>query len=196
MEIKINESILLSVIIIFVYILYLIKKDRLTLVEANNNVQFMVYDDINKVKSANLLAMLVDRMYVLRNILISNKNNYKNYKSNIELLEKNFNKERTSIYENGPNTNLTSYSVNKGEEVAFCLKSKKTGKFHEINLLMYVAIHEMAHMACPEIGHGELFKDIFRFLTLEAIDLKLYKKTDYQNNPVEYCGMLLSSSIV
>ena len=61
---------------------------------------------------------------------------------------------------------------------------------------MYVAIHEMAHMACPEIGHGELFKDIFRFLTLEAIDLKLYKKTDYQNNPVEYCGMLLSSSIV
>ena len=196
MEIKINESILLSVIIIFVYILYLIKKDRLTLVEANNNVQFMVYDDINKVKSANLLAMLVDKMYVLRNILISNKNNYKNYKSNIELLEKNFNKERTSVYENGPNTNLTSYSVNKGEELAFCLKSKKTGKFHEINLLMYVAIHEMAHMACPEIGHGELFKDIFRFLTLEAIDLKLYKKTDYQNNPVEYCGMLLSSSIV
>ena len=125
MEIKINESILLSVIIIFVYILYLIKKDRLTLVEANNNVQFMVYDDINKVKSANLLAMLVDKMYVLRNILISNKNNYKNYKSNIELLEKNFNKERTSVYENGPNTNLTSYSVNKGEELAFCLKSKK-----------------------------------------------------------------------
>ena len=196
MEIKINESILLSIIIIFIYILYLIKKDRLTLVEANNNVQFMVYNDINKIHSANLLANLVDRMYKLRNILISNKNNYKEYELNIELLEKNFNIERTSIYENAPNTDLTSYSVNKGEELAFCLKSKKTGKFHEINLLMYVAIHEMAHMACPEIGHGELFKDIFRFLTLEAINLKLYKKINYQDNPVEYCGMILSSSIV
>ena len=196
MEIKINESILLSIIIIFIYILYLIKKDRLTLVEANNNVQFMVYNDINKRHSANLLATLVDRMYKLRNILISNKNNYKEYKLNIELLEKNFNIERTSIYENAPDTDLTSYSVNKGEELAFCLKSKKTGKFHEINLLMYVAIHEMAHMACPEVGHGELFKDIFRFLTLEAINLELYKKINYQDNPVEYCGMILSSSIV
>lgn len=196
MEIKINESILLSIIIIFIYILYLIKKDRLTLVEANNNVQFMVYNDINKVQSANLLAALVDKMYTLRNILISNKNNYKEYKINIELLEKNFNSERTSIYENAPNTDLTSYSVNKGEELAFCLKSKKTGNFHDINLLMYVAIHEMAHMACPEVGHGELFKDIFRFLTLEAIDLKLYKKINYQDTPVEYCGMILSSSIV
>lgn len=196
MEIKINESILLSIIIIFIYILYLIKKDRLTLVEANNNVQFMVYNDGNKIQSANLLAALVDRMYELRNILISNKNNYKEYKLNIDLLEKNFNKERTSIYENAPNTDLTSYSVNKGEELAFCLKSKKTGNFHDINLLMYVAIHEMAHMACPEVGHGELFKDIFRFLTLEAINSKLYKKINYQNNPVEYCGMILSSSIV
>lgn len=196
MEIKINESILLSIIIIFIYILYLIKKDRLTLVEANNNVQFMVYNDINKVQSANLLAALVDKMYTLRNILISNKNNYKEYKINIELLEKNFNSERTSIYENAPNTDLTSYSVNKGEELAFCLKSKKTGNFHDINLLMYVAIHEMAHMACPEVGHGELFKDIFRFLTLEAINLKLYKKINYQDTPVEYCGMILSSSIV
>ena len=196
MEIKINESILLSIIIIFIYILYLIKKDRLTLVEANNNVQFMVYNDINKVHSANLLAALVDKMYTLRNILISNKNNYKEYKINIELLEKNFNSERTSIYENAPNTDLTSYSVNKGEELAFCLKSKKTGNFHDINLLMYVAIHEMAHMACPEVGHGELFKDIFRFLTLEAINLKLYKKINYQDTPVEYCGMILSSSIV
>jgi predicted metal-dependent hydrolase len=196
MEIKINESILLSIIIIFIYILYLIKKDRLTLVEANNNVQFMVYNDINKVQSANLLADLVDRMYRLRNILISNKNNHEEYKLNIDLLEKNFNKERTSIYENAPNTDLTSYSINKGEELAFCLKSKKTGNFHEINLLMYVAIHEMAHMACPEVGHGELFKDIFRFLTLEAINLKLYTKINYQDNPVEYCGMILSSSIV
>ena len=196
MKININESILLSIIIIFIYILYLIKKNRLTLVEANNNVKFMVYNDINKAVSANLLAELVDRMYKLRDKLIYNKKKYIEYEQYIDFLEVNFNQERTSIYENIPDTDLTSYSVNKGEELAFCLKSKKTGNFHDINLLMYVAVHEMAHMACPEIGHGELFKKVFRFLIIEAINFNLYKKIDYQYNPVEYCGMILSSSIV
>jgi hypothetical protein len=54
----------------------------------------------------------------------------------------------------------------------------------------------MAHMACPEIGHGELFKKVFKFLTLRAIEMGLYEKEDYSATPVEYCGMILSSSIV
>jgi len=196
MEIKINESILISIIIIFIYILYFIKKNRLTLVEANNNVKFMVYNDKNKVESANLLATLVDRMYKLRNNLINNKKNYQEYEQYIDLLEKNFNNERTYIYENIPDSNLTSFTINKGEELGFCLKSKITGKFHNINLLMYVAIHEMAHMACPETGHGDLFKRVFLFLTEKAIDMELYIKINYEINNVEYCGMILSSSIV
>jgi hypothetical protein len=196
MEIKINESILISIIIIFIYILYFIKKNRLTLVEANNNVKFMVYNDKNKVESANLLATLVDRMYKLRNNLINNKKNYQEHEQYIDLLEKNFNNERTYIYENIPDSDLTSFTINKGEELGFCLKSKITGKFHNINLLMYVAIHEMAHMACPETGHGELFKKVFLFLTEKAIDMGLYTKINYEINNVEYCGMILSSSIV
>jgi predicted metal-dependent hydrolase len=176
MEIKINESILISIIIIFIYILYIIKKNRL--------------------ESAKLLDILVDRMYKLRNYLINNKKKYEEYEEYINLLEKNLNTERTTIYENIPDSNLTSYTINKGEELGFCLKSKITGKFHDINLLMYVAIHEMAHIACPEIGHDELFKNIFMFLTTEAINMGLYKKIDYESNNVEYCGMILSSSIV
>lgn len=195
MEIKINESILISIIIIFLYILYIIKKNRLTLVETNNS-KFMVYNDENKIESAKLLATLVDRMYKLRNYLINNKKKYEEYEEYINLLETNLNTERTTIYENIPDSNLTSYTINKGEELGFCLKSKITGKFHDINLLMYVAIHEMAHIACPEIGHDELFKNIFMFLTIEAINMGLYKKTDYESNNVEYCGIILSSSIV
>jgi hypothetical protein len=54
----------------------------------------------------------------------------------------------------------------------------------------------MAHMACPEIGLGDLFKKIFKFLTLRAIEMQLYEKEDYGKNPVEYCGMILSSTIL
>ena len=198
MEIKINESILISIIIIFIYILYIIKKNRLTLVQVNNNIKFMVYNDKNKIESAKLLGTLVDKMYKLRNNLINNKKNkeYEEYEEYINLLEKNLNYERTYIYENIPDSNLTSYTINKGEELAFCLKSKITNKFHNINLLMYVAIHEMAHIACPDSGHNDLFKKIFMFFTTEAINMGLYTKVDYQNNNVEYCGMTLSSSIV
>ena len=61
---------------------------------------------------------------------------------------------------------------------------------------MYVAIHEMSHIACPEIGHGNLFKKIFKKLVEEAIILGIYRKIDYSSQPAEYCGMILSSSIV
>ena len=61
---------------------------------------------------------------------------------------------------------------------------------------MYVAIHEMAHIACPEIGHGELFKQIFNFLTLTSMDLNIYQKIVFVSNPREYCGMELTSSIL
>ena len=61
---------------------------------------------------------------------------------------------------------------------------------------MYVALHEMAHVACPEVGHGDLFKKIFKFLTEQAIQIKIYNLDNYDNNPVEYCGMILSSNII
>jgi predicted metal-dependent hydrolase len=135
-------------------------------------------------------------MFKLKDYLYENIDKFPEMKEYIKQLYLNLNKDRTLIYENDPKSDLTSFSVNKGEEIALCLKSKKTGSLHQINLLMYVTIHEMAHVACPEIGHGELFKKIFKFLCEQSIKIGIYKYDDYQNNPIEYCGMMLSSSII
>jgi predicted metal-dependent hydrolase len=197
MTIKNEEICMISFAVVLIYIMYKIRKNKLTIVEASDNgMKLMVYNDKDKRKSADLLAEIIKRMFMLRNTLINEKNKYPEYKQYIELLEENLTEERTKIYENDPNSDLTSFSVNKGEELAFCLKSKRNGQIHEANLLIYVALHEMAHIACPEIGHGDLFKKIFRFLTLKAIDMGIYQKVDYNQSPVEYCGMVLSSSIV
>jgi predicted metal-dependent hydrolase len=197
MTLPIKESLLLFTLIIFIYALTSINRNKLTIVEgADDNIKVMVYNNRNKREAAKLLEEVIKRMLKLRNNLEKEKAKYPEYEEYIILLVDNFTSERTSIYETDPKSDLTSYSVNKGEEISFCLKSKKNGSFHKINLLMYVAIHEMAHIACPEIGHGELFKKIFRFLILRAIELGLYLKDDYSANPVEYCGMVLSSSIV
>ena len=42
--------------------------------------------------------------------------------------------------ESTDNSKFTSYSINKGEEIVFCLRSSKNGELHDINELMYVAI--------------------------------------------------------
>lgn len=192
-----KESLIISIIVIFIYIFLFHNKKNVVLITGKDNfTKYLVYDDDKKNESAVLLEQVTENMFKLNTYLYTNKNKFEEFKDYIKQLHRNLNKDRTLIYENDPKSDLTSFSVNKGEEIAFCLKSKKTGDIHDVNLIMYVALHEMAHIACPEIGHGELFKKIFKFLTEQAIELGIYKYDDYDSKPVEYCGMMLSSNII
>jgi predicted metal-dependent hydrolase len=135
-------------------------------------------------------------MFKLNDYLYKNK---KNYPENIKYIEQlNTKLKNTKIQESTDNGIYTSYSINKGEQIVFCLRSRQTseGKLHDLNLLMYVVLHEMAHVACPEFGHTELFKDIFAFLTEVAIKIKIYKKIDFKNDNREYCGLTITDSII
>jgi predicted metal-dependent hydrolase len=165
-------------------------------VKTVKGLKFSIYKDFNLSEKQKILSSVIENMLALKEHLIKNKDNFEEYKEYIEQLDENFSSDKTTIYETEPESNLTSYSVNKGQELSICLKSKKTNKIHDVNLLMYVVIHEMAHMGCPEIGHGDLFKEIFKFFIEQAIKIGIYTYVDYNNNPVEYCGMNLSSSIV
>lgn len=191
-----KETILITIIVIIIYLFLFHNKKNVILVQGNDKDKYLVYNDKNKKEAAILLEKIVNNMFGLKDHLYKNINKYPEFAIYIRQLNRNLNKDRSLIYENDPNSKLTSFSVNKGEEIAFCLKSKKTGMIHDINLMMYVALHEMAHIACPEMGHGELFKRIFRFLTETAIEIGIYKMDNYSENPVEYCGMMLSSNIL
>lgn len=91
----------------------------------------------------------------------------------------------------------TSYSVNKGEQLVFCLRSRKNeNQIHDLNLMMYVVLHEISHIACPVYDHGEIFKKIFRYLTQVAIQINIYSPIDFKNNNKEYCGIQITDSIV
>ena len=187
---------IIFIIIIFIY-LYL-NYNNILYVQTNFGTKSLIYKDKNnnQTSKSNLLNKIIDNMYILRDYLYSHINDYPDFKEYIIQLKNNFNSNRTIIYETDPKTELTSYSVNKGEELSICLKDKKTNDLYDINLLMYVVIHEMSHFACPEIGHGLLFQKIFNKFTLVAIDIGLYINEDYNKNPINYCGLLLNSSIV
>jgi len=194
---NINESLLISIIIILIYIFFLKNDVELKKVDVNGQ-KILVRKTEDYEDSAILLEQLITRMYILRNYLVKNKDNpsFSEYREYILLLEKNFNRKKTVIYENNINSNLTSYNVNKGEQLVFCLRCKKTKHLHHINLLIYVAVHEMAHSGCPELGHTPLFNKIFHFFLKEAININIYKYENYENNPVIYCGMKLNTNIL
>ena len=205
-----KETLIISFLVIFIYIFLIINKNNLVLIESNTGSKMLVHNDKTKEESAELLSKLIDNMYKLKKHLFDNieslskryqNNSFKtsDIKESIVMLNENFTESKTSIYENPPTSEYTSYSVNKGEELAFCLKSKNPknpNKLHDLNLLTYVALHELSHIGCREIGHTQLFKDIFYMYTKEAIEIDIYEKINYDDNPVEYCGMILSSSIV
>ena len=176
------------------YKVVLVKSD---ISDIDDNKTYLVRDLKDKQKSANLLAKINRNMNKLNQYLFENKKKYPKYISYIEQLNEKL--KNTKIQESADNGIYTSYSVNKGEQIIFCLRSRdknSDGKLHDLNLLMYVVINEMGHVACPEFGHTDLFKDIFAFLATEAVKLKIYKKIDFNENNQEYCGLTITDSII
>jgi hypothetical protein len=65
-----------------------------------------------------------------------------------------------------------SYTINK-KKVHICLKDEK-GNYYDKNMLIYVTLHELAHVRCDEVGHTEKFHRIFQGILDTAIEHKIY----------------------
>lgn len=108
-------------------------------------------------------------------------------------LTKGFNPKK--IIETLPTSEFTAYSENKGEKLAFCLeKEKGKSKLIDINTLTFVAIHELAHIASSQVGHGDEFWNNFKFLLVRAKENNIYKPQDYKKQPEKYCGMEITDN--
>lgn len=59
-----------------------------------------------------------------------------------------------------------SYTINK-HKIYLCLKDAK-GKYYNKNMLIFVLLHELAHVRCDEIGHTKKFHNIFEDMLKEA----------------------------
>ena len=65
-----------------------------------------------------------------------------------------------------------SYTINK-EKVFLCLK-KKTGEYYDMNILVFVTLHELSHVLSTTIGHDQNFNNIFDALLQKAAEMKIY----------------------
>jgi len=108
---------------------------------------------------------------------------------NVKRLVEGYNPQR--VMETLPTSEFTAFSENKGEKIAFCLNTKREGVSNMIDehTLMFVAIHELAHVCTKSIGHKTEFWDNFKFLLENAKDANIHLPVDYKTKPAEYCGM-------
>ena len=103
---------------------------------------------------------------------------------------------QVSSTEQGRPTTVPAYE-NKGEKLALCLNEKKEdadSRLIDENTLMYVAMHELAHVGTMSVGHGDEFWANFKTIIERAVDRGLYRPVDYKKNNKLYCGMNLTDN--
>ena len=193
MDVDINYLIILLTLIAFVllgYTNYESYSNEVTTCKSSiDNNEYIVRNREDKEEAANILAKIREK---LETLISSMKEKYPNDASVLRMSKK-FNSD--NISESGKNSQYTSYSVNKGEKIVFCIRQKDEKEtFVDLNTVTFVSIHELAHIMTKSVGHTEEFWTNFKRLLNEAVSLGIYFKEDYSNNPREYCGIKVTDS--
>ena len=188
MEIGIQGFLIIGLFIIFIFLLYQYhyhsKIEKVVSTIDNRKYEVQVKDDAQE--AADLIAKIREKLVLLVNHLI------KTYPRDdrIERFKSNFNPDR--LKEGIDDPKYTSYSINKGEQIVLCLRTNN--KLMDLNTMMFVVLHEMAHVCSISIGHTEEFWSNFKWILEESINIGIYKKQDFKLNNVEYCGMTITDS--
>ena len=184
-----KEYILILLIIAMVIKMYL-DSDKFQLkciISSVDNNEYCVRDR----EKLNDVADLFARISIKCKKLIEHLKT--NDKKSVQRLVKKFNPER--IVEILPTSKYTAYSENKGEKIALCATTKKHGsELIDENTLMFVALHELAHVMTVSIGHTEEYWNNFKYLIGEANKINIYKPVDYSEAPKDYCGDEITDS--
>jgi hypothetical protein len=139
--------------------------------------------------AANLLASVTEKC---KKMVAYMKEKHPN-DSRVKRLVEGFNPQKIS--ETLPTSELTAYSENKGEKIAFCLNKTKEGdQLIDLNTLTFVALHELSHIMTESIGHKQDFWMNFKFLLENAKEANIYQPIDYKKNPRDYCGMTINDN--
>jgi len=151
--------------------------------------EYMVQELPDKQEAANLLANISANL----NTLILHLTKISPDDERTKQIKANYRPDQIS--EGSEQGKFTSYSINKGERIVFCLRSKDEQKvLMDLNTMMFVALHELAHVGTKSTGHTEEFWDNFKWLLEEAIQIGIYKQQDFKTKPIKYCGTNITSS--
>ena len=190
----------ISTIIVFIVLVLFFALTTLIILENNelfieyrnskhNKKKYGIQEEFSKSDEAvEILANLHDNM----NNFITDLQKKLPNDERVVRLAKGF---RRAEIEEAPNDDGSSYTINKGDLVALCLRHKKNDHpFHDNNTLLFVIIHEMSHIASISEGHNSEFVTNFKWLLNEAKLLGYYEPVDYRQSPMTYCGVKVTNN--
>ena len=165
------------------------------LVNVKSSVDGRIYkvrDMADKQEAADLMANVRLKILLLYNTL---KEKFPD-KPQIRQWVRNFSPDPNRFEEATPDAEHTSYSVNKGEKVHLCLRQREGGSESLVseNIMVFVSLHEMAHVITPTVGHGPDFWNNFAWLLKQAEAINIYQFQDFKAHPVSYCGLSITDS--
>tara|TARA_B110000977_G_scaffold201209_1_gene294763 strand:+ start:8246 stop:8830 length:585 start_codon:yes stop_codon:yes gene_type:complete len=162
--------------------------DLIKIMSSYDGREYLVRNLSNGGDAADILATIREKLVTLCEYLSIKDNSERTTR----LISK-FNPDNIKEVKGG--SKYTSYSINKGEQIVFCLRSRDgTDKLIDINTVMFVALHELSHIMTKSIGHTPEFWKNFKYLLKIAVSLDLYKEVDYSINPQKYCGMTVTDT--
>lgn len=182
------------IIILSVILAYLVWDTYFTqeveyVVSTVDNKEYLVRSLPDKQEAANLLAKIRSN---LEKLVYSLKETYPD-KEATKNIAKNFHSDKIS--EGAEHAKYTSYSINKGEKIVLCIRSKdKKKELVDLNTMMFVSLHELAHIATTSVGHTQEFWDNFKWILKEAVKMNIYTYQDFNNSPKGYCGIEITDS--
>lgn len=155
--------------------------------------KFKVRDREDKQQAANTLARLTATLQAVIDACQTDTAFNKKHSSQLSFMKQNW--KPSNIQESDPDSSTTSYSLNKGQTLVFCIRHKDhQGTFVDDNTLAFVGIHELAHLMTMEVGHTPLFWSNMEDLLEVAIKNNLYRPENYEASPKKYCGIEITSS--
>jgi len=179
--IELTFVIVIITILLILFLYYENQYSELTKVKSTiDKREYLVRNRDNKQEGADLLATVVKNIDTLLR--------YNKEEGIFNTLEKKYNPD--NISESLSNSKYTSYSLNKGEKIVLCIRHKnKTEDLVDLNTLMFVVLHELAHLESKTVGHNKEFWDNMTNLLKIGIKLGIYKYVDYKLDPIKYCGI-------
>lgn len=179
-------NIIIPLILLFILLIY-IKQQRTEVAWVTSKVdgrQYIVQNKKDKQIAADKLALI--RQNLVKLVEYCNQNHPKDER--VKRMQLKYDPD--SIAEGTEDARYTSYTLNKGEKMVFCLRTRDyDDEIHDINLLLFVAIHELAHIMTISEGHTPEFNKNFQFLIQEAVKSGIYQPVDYRVSPRKYCGI-------
>ena len=177
----------LIIFLIFIYFYHI--HEHMTLIKSNyDNNFYRVRNVEDKFEAANTLAQLNEKIIDILDFI---KTKYP-HQENVKRLISNYNPRR--LYERPVDSTFAAYSVNKGEQIFICIRKKNTGQLiNDFNILIYVLLHELAHVMTKSQGHTDEFWNNYKFLLHSAAQSGKYAYKNYDKTNSEYCGVKLLS---